>query len=85
MSGRGFNWDYLVIDRDARLVAGPQGPLVVTWEEGQRLIAEAADDREPGAPMELASCDQWVAVFGPDPFEQPGDPGTWTLKHRGWK
>lgn len=71
---RAFNHDWLVIDADARPIAGPSGPLVVSWKEGQRLIKT-----EPWA-RELASTEQWQAVF----TARAGDTGFWRLKNRSW-
>ncbi len=67
-----FNHDWLVVDADAR----PIGPRVVSWEEGQRMIASG----EHGA-CELASCEKWVASWGTVPEGGSG----WKLVLKEWR
>ena len=71
---------FLVLDYDARPIAGPMGPLVVTKEVGEAMIAEAAKlppHARAREAKELAITLSWSASFGPDPHSD--GPGIWTL------
>ena len=75
-----FNHDFLVVDTDALPVAGPNGPLIVTWAEGQELIAGREARGLCGKEIrafELASVTAgWFASFGTQ---------GWRLRHKSWK
>ena len=80
-----MNHDFLVLDTDARVVGGPMGPLVVSWEEGRRLIDGGEVRGLSGTAIharELASCDSWKASWGP----VPEGGAAWKLVPRnGWR
>lgn len=76
MAVEAFNHEWLVVDTDARPIGGPMGPLVVSWKEGQRMIA-AGEHRA----MELASCEQWVASWG----TVPEGGAAWKLVLKEWR
>lgn len=65
---------FLLVDHDARPVAGPMGPLVVTMERGEALI-------EAGHGRELACTREWMASWG----TVPEGGAAWKLVLRAWR